>query len=276
MNIIEYKIYTRNEILEILETNRLDSAKNKLNSMNIKYNIIGRGDNCKIEIKFIPDDYELKKYCKDILGFNSNTVNNYMHKLKPVLYSLIYFGDDFINITDKFKKEYIEEVFNINIMSNTISKYIKIINKGNLITKFNETSIKFGNSNGHIVYISSEKYKSVWREYMQTITEKYPCYNLLNLIDDEDFIREIKNKFIENTPEGYKLRNEFNNIRFKKKHELKLFNGIYCSEIFKKLRELIKEDDYNNVISVKQWLINHEYLLYPNSKIQSDFIRFYD
>ena len=77
---------------------------------------------------------------------------------------------------------------------------------------------------------------------------------------------------LNNTNAGHVLKNKLYNLQFSKK-EKKLINGIYNDSI-NKLKSIIPYDTYNNILSVKDWLIKRGYFVGP--LLKDNHADFYD
>lgn len=267
--ILEKRIYPRDELINIFNTDRLDSIKRSITRQGYKFKNIGRGSCYQMKILELPfdSDYKLKEFCNNELKFNAN-----LDKIKPFLYCIIYFGNDFINLTFKYMKEYIQQ-FDIDISCQTISNYFyKLINIGLIYCCGKEEYIRYSYDNKRKcrVYISNTYYKNVWNEFFnsnevieyQEKLNKLECYNESNKF----------NILLSDTNAGYILTNKLYNLKFCKK-EKKLINGIYSNSI-NELKNIIPYGIYNNTLSIKEWLIKRGYFVGPF--LEGDDMNFYD
>lgn len=213
---------------------------------------------------------DLEKFCINELNFECD-----VDKIKVFLYCIIYEGDNFINLTKKDMYQYIKQ-FNIDISYGTVCYYFNKIKNLDWIFECGEDEYirsAYDDEMKCRVYISNTYYKNIWIEFFndnevikyqkklktskkyKELEESYKFYMLLN-----------------DTNAGNIVINKLKNLRFKK-NKKKLLNGIYNNE-FNKLRKIIPYNEYNNILSVKTWLIERKCLI--TSFLEECNVEFYN
>ena len=98
---LELKEYTREELIAIYKTTRLDAIKNKVTREGYKYTSCGRGKDYKMVITLLPNkNNAFKEYCIKNLGFAAQT--DFL-KLK-VFINAILSNDDLIKLHTWLKR----------------------------------------------------------------------------------------------------------------------------------------------------------------------------
>ena len=87
---LDLQRYTRQELIDIFKTQRLDSIKDKLKRKGYKFTTDGRGDSFTLTITELP--LRFRNFCTDELNFALQTD---FVKLKRFLYRFI-FDEDFV------------------------------------------------------------------------------------------------------------------------------------------------------------------------------------
>ena len=76
---LEKRVYTRAELVDLFKTSRLDAIKKRIQRAGYIYSETGRGEGYTLEILDLPKGEEFKRYCIDVLGFDPRT---YFARLK--------------------------------------------------------------------------------------------------------------------------------------------------------------------------------------------------
>ena len=136
---LELKQYTRQELISIYKTDRLDAIKKKVTREGYKYTNLGRGKDYVMQIDELPKDKDsFKEYCINILGLAPQT--NF-DKFRSFIYYVLT-DDTFINL------QYAE-----------MSRFLAARN-------INITRKKFWNIN-RTRTITQEEYKRAWKEFRE-------------------------------------------------------------------------------------------------------------
>lgn len=93
---LDKRPYSRDELLEIYSTSRIDAIKQRLNREGYTYTTSGRGKNLVINIEQLPTNFnQFRLYCIETLGFSAQT------DFKLLFWFIYYFlvDDNFINLT---------------------------------------------------------------------------------------------------------------------------------------------------------------------------------
>ena len=79
---LDMRTYTREELVELYHTDRIDSIKSKLNRQGYTYSACGRGQTFTLTISGLPPRF--KTFCMEQLGFAPQTD---FERLKVFLYN---------------------------------------------------------------------------------------------------------------------------------------------------------------------------------------------
>lgn len=211
---LELRKYSRSELIQLFNTNRLDAIKAKIIRQGYKFNDNGRGNNYVMEITELPtSDQQLKQYCINTLLFPPQID---IKKLKVFLLNYLT-NEQFITLQHNEMKEEIEQQ-GISISLNTISSYCnQLISIGwSYGTNTDFTYYVFDNNIQHNRYISKEEYCQMYQDYWNTVKQEQSFYNA-----------EIE------------IRKKYGNKP--KKRQLLVKNGIYNQQ-YQEVLDLIKGD----------------------------------
>ena len=117
-SMLEKRIYTRQELIEIYKTQRLDAIKNKVKREGYSYIDSGRGASYTMQIVEIPKGQAFKEYCINVLKFAPQTDFNI---LRCYLHNFIY-NDGFITLQYNEMKEVLNKQ-GIDVCEMTIASY---------------------------------------------------------------------------------------------------------------------------------------------------------
>ena len=92
---LDLRQYTRQELIDLFKTKRLDSIKDKIKRYGYKYTTDGRGDSFTLTITELPPRF--RNFCIDELHFAPQT--DFL-KLKKFLYRFM-FDEDFRHMPNK-------------------------------------------------------------------------------------------------------------------------------------------------------------------------------
>ena len=162
---LDKRIYSRQELIDIYKTDRLDAIKKKITREGYIYKDCGRGKSYTMEILSLPDNSkQFKEYCIKEMGFAPQT--NFII-LKYFLYNVIT-NDDFItlqyNEMAEILKEQMKDILEkekISVTAQTISKYFKQLQENDWIWLdgvFEFTYYVYDTSINHNRYIDKKEY----------------------------------------------------------------------------------------------------------------------
>ncbi len=216
---LEKRIYSRQELIEIYKTDRLDAIKKKIKRDGYSYIDNGRGKSYTMQITALPDgDKEFSKYCVEELGFKPQTD---FKKLKAFIYNYLY-NDEFMTLQYNEMQEQLK-LQGVEISLPTISGYNEhLIDIGwtYIETFYENIYYVFDTSSNHNRYIEKEEYKEMYKKYWQTV--------IANDYDFTDAEINIKEKY------GGKP----------KKRPKPMLNGFYSSQ-YKAVKEILKKENKN-------------------------------
>ena len=198
-------VYTREELVELYHTDRIDSIKSKLNRQGYTYSACGRGQTFTLTISGLPPRF--KTFCMEQLGFAPQTD---FERLKVFLYNF-FFDDDYRQLPIVTMARMLEKEFYISYQ--TLSNWIDKLEKANLIhrsmAEFNYFAFGKDECGNPIeIPITEQLYKKAWNEYWKgneySYCEALACMNEVikgtpkkfGVIDlnafDEQIIEELK------------------------------------------------------------------------------------
>lgn len=202
---LDMRTYTREELVELYHTDRIDSIKSKLNRQGYTYSACGRGQTFILTISGLPPRF--KTFCMEQLGFAPQTD---FERLKVFLYNF-FFDDDYRQLPIVTMARILEKEFYISYQ--TLSNWIDKLEKANLIhrsmAEFNYFAFGKDECGNPIeVPITEQLYKKAWNEYWKgneySYCEALACMNEVikgtpkkfGVIDlnafDEQIIKELK------------------------------------------------------------------------------------
>ena len=189
------KDYSRQQLINIYKTDRLDAIKKRITREGYTYKDSGRGKNYVLSILSIPEDREFEIYCIEKLQFKPQTDFN---KLKYFLYNILA-DEEFkqlqlnemqeklekqgIHISNQTISNYFKHLFNINWLSNDLNDYIYYM---------------FDTKSNHNKYISKEEYYGIYTE----------CKTIKKVLSKYGAIPKKKMKIVDN---GFYI-NEYNTL----------------------------------------------------------------
>ena len=202
---LDMRTYTREELVELYHTDRIDSIKSKLNRQGYTYSACGRGQTFTLTISGLPPRF--KTFCMEQLGFAPQTD---FERLKVFLYNF-FFDDDYRQLPIVTMARILEKEFYISYQ--TLSNWIDKLEKANLIhrsmAEFNYYAFGKDECGNPIeIPITEQLYKKAWNEYWKgneySYCEALACMNEVikgtpkkfGVIDlnafDEQIIEELK------------------------------------------------------------------------------------
>lgn len=206
----EQRKYSRQELCEYFNTDRLDAIKAKLDRQGYAYKTEGRGKQLVLEILGQSKQQALKVYCVEQLGFECNVDEK---KLRAFLNNALT-NEGFINLQLNEMREQLESQ-GICICEKTLAKYQKKIEQLGWITRkpLDFIYYVYDKKKQHNTYITREEYNSLYQTYWNTVRE------------DKGFDRaerEILDKYGSKPKKRYK----------------QVINGLYCKE-YNRVLELL-------------------------------------
>ena len=173
---LDKRIYSRQELIDIYKTDRLDAIKKKISREGYSYKDCGRGKSYTMEILSLPDNSrQFKEYCIKEMGFVPQT--NFII-LKYFLYNVIT-NDEFItlqyNEMAEILKEQMKDILEkekISVTAQTISKYFKQLQENDWICLdgvFEFTYYVYDTSINHNRYIDKKEYCEMYKNYWITL-----------------------------------------------------------------------------------------------------------
>jgi len=152
------RTYTRQELLELFQTDRLDYIKNKLKRQGYIYTTSGRGEAFCLTIVSTPPRF--RNFCIERLGFAPQTD---FVRLKVFLYKL-FFDEAFRKLPYQAMVLLLQSEMDITYQ--TLSHWISILEKNHIlwrsITEFNYFSVK---PEEFPIEITQELYHEAWSAY---------------------------------------------------------------------------------------------------------------
>ena len=197
------KTYTRDELIELFKTDRLDSIKRKLTRQGYVYTTCGRGNTFTLTIIRTPPRF--RNFCIERLGFAPQTD---FVRLKIFLYRLFF--------DEEFRKQPFYAMVlllknEMDITYQTLSHWLSILEQKGILWRstvdFNYFSVK---PEEFPTPITEEQYRDAWRAYwfnredgweisvfrMKQITDGGQPYKLGNL-EENAFQQELINELME-------------------------------------------------------------------------------
>lgn len=163
---LEKRKYTRQELIDLYKTSRLDAIKNKIRRAGYLYTEAGRGKDYTMEITELPKEDQFNQYCIEVLGFDCRTD---FQKLKTFLFFFLE-NDEFITLQYNEMEDTIKE-HGGSVSAATISNYFKQLSSIGWIVKepFEYVYFLHDSSSGTTRYITREEYCSINKEFWQLI-----------------------------------------------------------------------------------------------------------
>lgn len=171
---LDTKTYTRQELIDIFKTDRLDSIKGKIKRRGYTYTTSGRGDTFTLTITGLPPRF--REFCIERLGFAPNTD---FERLKIFLY-YFFFDEEFRQLPVGAMAWAIEKEMYITYQ--TFSRWIhKLIDKGIICRSTIEFNYYACNSNQMPIRITKELYREAWKAYWGEREYGY-CHSMSNMM----------------------------------------------------------------------------------------------
>lgn len=160
---LEKRVYTRAELVDLFKTTRLDAIKNRIQRAGYIYADTGRGANYTLEILDLPKGEEFKRYCIDVLGYDPRTD---FDKLKAFLYHFLA-DDEFMTLQHNEMSRIIEADTGIRISPATISNYFDQLKARGWADHCPSDYVCYiyDPNLGENRYISREEYCAIYREF---------------------------------------------------------------------------------------------------------------
>ena len=176
---LEKRIYTRQELIELYKTKRLDAIKNKIKREGYSFNDCGRGASYTMEIISLPNtDNQFKRYCIEQLGFKPQvnfTILKYY--IKNVLHNEGFITLQFNEMAAVMREQMqdILEKENITITEQTISAYFQQLKSiGWLYSDcFEHVYYVYDNNICKNKYITKEEYCEMYKQYYEIIDREH-------------------------------------------------------------------------------------------------------
>lgn len=166
---LEKRIYTRQELIDLYKTSRLDAIKNKIRRAGYLFTETGRGSSYTLEIKELPKADRFNQYCIEVLGFDPRTD---FQKLKTFLFFFLA-NEEFMTLQYNEMEQIIQD-YGGSVSATTISNYFKQLSAIGWAAKepFEYVYFLHDSSSGKPRYISREEYCSINKEFWQLIKKK--------------------------------------------------------------------------------------------------------
>lgn len=152
------RTYTRQELLELFKTDRIDYVKSKLKRQGYVYTTCGRGNTLSLTIISTPPRF--RNFCIDRLGFAPQTD---FIRLKIFLYKL-FFDEEFRKLPYYAMVLLMENEMSVTYQ--TLSHWVSVLEKSNILwrsmAEFNYFSVK---PEEFPIEISQELYNEAWKAY---------------------------------------------------------------------------------------------------------------
>lgn len=156
---LERRTYTRQELIELFKTERLDSIKGKLNRQGYKYTTSGRGKTFTLTITEQP--LRFRNFCIEELHFAPQTD---FKRLKKFLYRFM-FDDDFRKLPYVTMREYM--VGTMEITNQTLSRWVKHLYDENIVADGEMIYYAIDKKNGIYKRITKEEHGEAWKRYWE-------------------------------------------------------------------------------------------------------------
>ena len=156
---LDTRTYTREELIEIFKTDRLDSIRAKLKRQGYEFIAEGRGKTATVTITKQP--LRFRRFCIDELGYAPQTD---FGKLKRFLYKYM-FDDEFIQLPYNGMKDIILQ--DTLISNPTITNYVKKLYTNNMIGTGEHNYYSINKFMGTYTPITEEQYKEAWKIYWE-------------------------------------------------------------------------------------------------------------
>lgn len=165
---LDKKEYSREELIKLFNTDRLDAIKAKIKRQGYLFTESGRGKSYKLTIKELPKDRLFKRYCVENLGFNESIDER---KLKAFIINILN-NENFVRLQISEMREELKEQ-GVNVSEATISKYYQqLINAGIISPQlYGYVYYVFDKETQHNRYITKDEYQKLYNEYWDTVRQ---------------------------------------------------------------------------------------------------------
>ena len=173
---LEKRVYTRAELVDLFKTSRLDAIQGRIRRAGYVYTDTGRGANYTLEILDLPKGAEFKRYCIDVLGYDPRTD---FEKLKVFLYYFLA-DDEFMTLQRNEMSWILEKQTGIRISPATISNYFdRLAARGWADHCPSDYVYYLYDPNlGENRYISREEYCAIYREFWDIVRANNQDFDL--------------------------------------------------------------------------------------------------
>ena len=163
---LEKRKYTRQELIDLYKTSRLDAIKNKIRRAGYLFTDTGRGSSYTLEITELPQADQFNQYCIEELGFSPQTD---FQKLKTFL--LFFLANEEFMTLQYNEMEQIIQDYGGSVSATTISGYFKQLSSIGWADQDPADFVYFlyDGSTGKPKYITREEYCSINKEFWQLI-----------------------------------------------------------------------------------------------------------
>lgn len=156
---LDLREYTRQELIELFHTERLDSIKAKLKRQGYKYTTSGRGKTFSLTITELP--LRFRNFCIEQLHFAPQTD---FVRLKKFLYQFM-FDEEFRKLPFVTMKETM--IGTMEITNQTISRWIKRLYDENIVADGEMIYYSINKVTGLYRRITEEEHKEAWKRYWE-------------------------------------------------------------------------------------------------------------
>lgn len=171
---LDMRSYTRQELIDIFKTDRLDGIKAKIQRRGYTYTTSGRGKDFTLTITGLPPRFS--NFCIERLGFAPQTD---FERLKIFL-GYFFFDEEFRQLPVGAMAWYLENEMYITYQ--TFSRWInKLIDKGIIYRSNIEFNYYACNQNQMPIAITKEEYKEAWKAYWEEREYGYE-YSMSNMM----------------------------------------------------------------------------------------------
>ena len=166
---LEKRKYTRQELIDLYKTSRLDAIKNKIRRAGYLFTDTGRGSSYTLEITELPKADQFKQYCIEELGFDPRTD---FTKLKTFLFFFLE-NEEFMTLQYN-EMEQVIKAHGGSVSAATISSYFKQLSSigWSVQEPFEYVYFLYDSSSGKNRYITREEYCSINKEFWQLLKRK--------------------------------------------------------------------------------------------------------
>lgn len=166
---LEKRKYTRQELIDLFKTSRLDAIQGKIRRAGYLYTDAGRGKDYTLEIKELPKADQFKQYCIEVLGFSPQSD---FQKLKTFLFFFLE-NEEFMTLQYTEMEQIIKD-HGGSVSAPTISKYFTQLSSIGWAVQepFEYVYFLYDSSSGKTKYITREEYCSINKEFWQLIKQE--------------------------------------------------------------------------------------------------------